>query len=211
MKFKKLFDNILFYISVPKCVSCGIRIRKSDFCFCETCKKEYNNAKLTDCSKCAKLISECDCSTKYLKAHYIHKIFKVYRYVPNTELASNQIIYRLKRENRSDIREFLTDELTESIRNKSIDLTNCMITNIPRRRSSVKKYGFDHTRELAKILSKRLGVPYVQILRSTSKHDQKKSKSREDRLSNASFEYKKKIPFLPNRGQSPASLMLLFN
>lgn len=194
MKFKDFINNVLFYISVPKCASCGRRLDRDDKALCKTCKIEYTDAKMTDCSLCAKRTDECECSTKYLKAHFIHKLIKVYRYIPETEPPTNQLIYRLKRDNRADIREFLKDELLKSINNKGIDYSEFIITNIPRRRASVKKYGFDHTKELAKLLCKETGIKYVSLLNSCSKKDQKKNKTREQRIANAQFTYRKRMP-----------------
>lgn len=194
MKFKEFINNVLFYISVPKCAACNERLRKIENTLCSSCQKEYLDSKQTDCSLCAKLTSECDCSTKYLKAHYVKKIIKVYRYMPELEPPTNQLIYRLKRDNRSDIREFLADELIKSINNKSENFSEYIITNIPRRRASIKKYGFDHTKELAILVAKKIGISYVRLLKSKSKKDQKKSKSREERIANVNYSYYKRIP-----------------
>ena len=194
MNFKAFIDKIVFYISVPKCASCGERLSISEDTLCKSCFMEYNDAKYTDCSICAKLTSECSCSTKHLRNHYIKKIIKVYRYKPGTEPPTNQLLYRLKRDNRSDVRHFLANELIKSIENKGLNLDNFIITNIPRRRASIKRYGFDHTCELAKLLSMHFNIKYIPLLVSRSKKDQKQNKSREERMLNANYAYKRNVP-----------------
>ncbi len=194
MDIKKFLNDVFYYVTVPKCASCGVRLLKNDRALCSDCHKEYLNAKLSDCSLCGKILSECECSNKYLRSHFLSKLIKVYRYIPEEEPPTNQLIYRLKRENREDIRKFLSNEIIEAIKNKNLDLSDFIITNIPRRKKSIKKYGFDHTEKLAKILSKELSLEYVRLLKSEAVRDQKQNRDRAERIANAKFDYLPKAP-----------------
>ncbi len=192
MKFKEFIDKLLFYISVPKCVSCGERLLITHKSLCEKCKAEYDELMLSDCSICAKPLSKCSCSNSYLKKHYIHKVIKVFRYDSGRESAANKLIYNLKRENRDDVIDFLSDELYKSFQNSEIKLENTVITNVPRRNKSIRKYGYDHSKLLAKALAKKLGVEFVSLLVSHAKSDQKQKRGREERVKNAEFDYRRK-------------------
>lgn len=194
MKFKEFIDKALFYVSVPKCAACGERLLVSDKALCDACSAKYRDFLKFNCSRCAKPYYECECTNKFLKAHYVNKVYKVFRYFPGDEPPSNMLIYRLKRNNRRDIRAFLCDELFASLMNKRIKLDNTVITSVPRRRASVRKYGFDHAEKLARALAKKLGLRYCKLLKSLAKHDQKKSGDKDSRLANANFDYKRRAP-----------------
>ncbi len=191
MKFKNFIRSVIFYISVPKCVSCGERLLKSEKTMCPRCKREFDEAKLFACSVCGDPYYQCFCGNEFLESHYIKKVIKVYKYFPGEERASNYLIYNLKKENRYDVLEFLKSEIAASIENKDIKLDNFIITNVPRRAKSIKKYGYDHSKLLAKELAKTLGIPFVPLLKSKAKRDQKQSRGREERFKNACFDYRK--------------------
>ena len=106
------------------------------------------------------------------------------------ELPSNNLIYSLKRDNRNDVLEFLTDELAAAISNSIDSLDNCVFINVPRRRREVAKYGIDHAKLLAKSLAKRFSAEYYQPLISKSKQAQKKTTGPE-RIKNAQFAIKR--------------------
>ena len=110
------------------------------------------------------------------------------------------LIYRLKRDNRHDVVEFLVSELKRSLSNKNAKLENTVITSVPRRRQSVRKYGFDHAEALGKLLAKELNLEYKRLLKSRAKKDQKKSHGKDDRLKNAQFDYIRNAPSL--KGQN---------
>ncbi len=194
MKFRDLINKVLFFIGVPKCSCCGERLLASEKALCQCCKKRYDEFLLFNCSICSLPYNECECSNKYLKSHYVHKVYKVFRYFPGDEPPTNMLIYRLKRDNRHDVVEFLVNELKKSLLNKKINLDNTIITNVPRRRASIRKYGFDHAEVLAKSLSREIGIEYKKLLISRAKRDQKKSQGKEERIKNVEFDYKRNTP-----------------
>ncbi len=190
MKIKDLIDKALFYVSVPKCVHCGEKLDYHDNGLCGECFKDYYIQKMQNCSLCNKVYSKCTCTNEYLARHYIHKLIKAYRYKPGEEAPSNSLIYKFKRINRNDVLMLLTDELFDAIKLSIKKPEECIFTNVPRRKSSIVKYGMDHSALLAKSLAKRFSAEYYQPIISKAKHDQKKTQGVE-RLKNAQFEYKK--------------------
>jgi hypothetical protein len=75
----------------------------------------------------------------------------------------------------------------------SINYENYVVSNVPRKRSRILKYGFDHSREIAEAISKKLGLKYVKLLESKSKAAQKKLHG-DARIKNAEFDILKKHP-----------------
>ena len=123
----------------------------------------------------------------------VHKLIKVFRYKPssdpNEHVAANELIYNIKRDRRVDLLNFIGDEMAEAIKH-SIDPEKYIITNVPRKKSRVLHYGLDHAEEIAKNISKKLGIPYVSLLVSKSRTAQKKVRG-EERIKNASFDQRR--------------------
>lgn len=198
MTLKGFKDNLFFYLSVPKCVGCKERLSKNDLVLCPDCIREYREIKKRNCSLCSKTLDFCSCTNHYLDSHYVHKLIKVFRYVQRDDLPSNNLIYSLKRDNRKDVLEFLTDEMSEAITNSIKAPNNCVFVNVPRRRKEAAKYGLDHAALLAKSLAKRFSAEYYQPLISKSKLAQKKTTG-EERMKNARFALKRKAKDLSGK------------
>lgn len=191
MKIKEVINKALFYISVPKCVLCKDKLEYEDKGLCKNCLITYNAHKERNCPHCSNVLSRCFCSYDYLESHGIKNLVKLFRYSKTEEsLPSNYLIYSLKQDNRYDVLSFLADELCDAICH-SIDISNgeYVITNVPRRKKAIVSFGYDHSMELAKAVSKRLDIPYIEVLRSKSKKAQK-TVFGNDRMKNAKFDYK---------------------
>ena len=190
MNFSELLKRALYYISVPKCVLCKEKLDYEDRGLCKKCLVEYKRHKQRDCPHCAHILSECSCSYPYLKSHGIKKFIKLFRYSKaEASMPSNYLIYSLKQDNRSDVLSFLADELACAIR-YSFDLTKSeyVITNVPRRKTAIVNFGYDHAERLARAVADRLGIEYVALLKSESKRAQKTVYG-EARRQNAKFDY----------------------
>ena len=192
----KILDNLLFYLSVPKCVACGEKLDKNERALCSSCIKEYENHKQRQCSSCFRILSHCSCPNEHLDAHFVHKLVKVYRYVARGDNVSNKLIYSIKNDNRKDVFDFLSDELASAIRN-SISLDDgYIVTSVPRSKGAIVRFGYDHAALLAKMVAQKLQLRSVRILRSKSNKQQKKSKNKEERIKNAVYKLKnRKLDF----------------
>ena len=138
---------------------------------------------------------ECSCSTYSLESHFVKRVAKVYRYVKTEDISvQNALIYSLKEENRRDVRRFLAKELSSAITDSGVleyaAKKKIIITNIPRRPSAIREYGYDHAALLAKEIAQILDLEYVSILRSSSKRAQKKLIA-EERRTEISFKYRR--------------------
>ena len=197
-----IYKDILFYLSVPKCVCCDNRLSKGDRALCSPCFSEYLETKrLSQCSHCLKNFSECLCPNDYLEKHFVHKLIKLFRYKPSESvderIPANQLIYVAKRNKRIDLLDLVSDDLCHAIK-ASINYDGYVVTSVPRDRKRVRKYGFDHSECLAKAIAEKLGLKYKKLLKSKSKKAQKKTHG-EERIRNAVFDYKKRIPDLKGK------------
>lgn len=187
MKFSEIVERIVYYVSVPKCISCGEKLDFASKVYCPDCELELFDAYNRNCSRCNKILSECCCSNAYLKSKRIKNVIKLFRYIQREEnFVANSLIYSLKKDNRRDCLALAADMLSNAILKAEPQCKEFIFTNVPRRRSAIIKRGFDHAALLAKAISKRLGAEYVPLLKSKTKRAQKTLTSSE-RKSNASF------------------------
>lgn len=105
-------------------------------------------------------------------------------YHPEENKIQNKVIYTLKHRHDKELFEFLARELSIKIENmlneSSIDIKECVLTWIPRKRSAVLKYGFDQARELCKRLKEELGgIKTVPLLQRYGGKEQKKLSARQ--------------------------------
>ena len=98
---------------------------------------------------------------------------------------------------RRDLLDFITDELADAVR-ANMDCEGFLVTSVPRKRSRILKYGFDHSEEIARCLASKLGLEYVKLLTSSSAKPQKKVSGTE-RIKNAKFNYVKRLPDVKGR------------
>ena len=191
-KIQSILHTILYYVSVPKCVLCNERLDRDDQGLCKSCRKTYDEHKTENCSNCSEILSRCSCAHADLLNNQVKQHYKLFRY-RNKELSApgNHLIYSLKRENREDVVDFLSEELSTLLHQNFNIKGNYILTNIPRRKKSIIKYGFDHTAMLTEAISKKTGIPYVSFLKSLNKKDQKKTSGKE-RIKNVKFAFKNK-------------------
>jgi len=191
MNIKELISRTIYYISVPKCVSCKEKLDYGERGLCKDCMTSYRAHKTRNCPRCSHVLSECFCTYDVLEKHGIKNLIKIFRYSKTEQSsASNHLIFSLKQDNRNDVISFLADELTDAIKNcTNTDLSEYVVTNVPRRRKAIVNFGYDHAKKLAKKVSKRLNIEYVELLESRSDKPQK-SVYGQERIENAKFEYK---------------------
>lgn len=187
MSTKSIMDRALFALSVPKCVCCKDRLNYGEKALCLKCSAEFRDFKTRNCSKCAKLLNECDCSMSFLERHFVHRTVKCFRYVGSDVITpANALIYSLKRDNRQDVLDVCTSELAAAISNSVDKPESYIFTNVPRRTDAIVKYGIDHSELLSRSLAKHFGAEYRRILKSKAKKAQK-SLEADERFKNVEF------------------------
>lgn len=174
MKFSEFIEHAVFYISVPKCISCNEKLDFTSKVYCPECKLELFDAYSRECSKCFKVLSQCTCSNEYLKSKRVKQVIKLFRYIQREEnYAANSLIYSLKKDNRRDCLELASDMLCHSLLNAFDNFDNIILTNVPRRRIAIIKRGFDHASMLSKRIAKKLNATYIPLFVSKTKKAQK--------------------------------------
>ena len=147
----------------------------------------YEEEKERECSVCFQALPECKCSIPHLEKNKMKDLIKITRYRPDNEhCPSAYLIYSLKQDYRRDVHRFLAEELSSVLRYHDIKDADLLFTNVPRRRASMIRYGYDHARILAKSVARILGATHCKTLVSKAKSAQK-SLSDEERIDNAKF------------------------
>lgn len=171
---KSFFRKITFYLSAPRCINCGVGLCIDESALCNTCKGRLFEEMKRDCSLCHKPLTFCSCSPEYVSNHFVKRLSKVFRYKGKSEGdPASSLIYCLKSKGRADAVRLASDLIIEAVRNVHTDLSDTIVTSVPRKRSSISKYGHDHAMLLAKRIAKELSLEYKPLLKSKSKMEQK--------------------------------------
>ncbi len=193
-RLQKLYKWALFLLGVPTCIGCEERLTNPYLPLCPDCLDKYKEVKTANCSLCGRLLHSCSCTNEYLSAHFVKWHFKVFRYENREENAvANSLIYSMKRDNRADVLEFVTEEVAATLSDFVAENKDAIFTNVPRRRTAIVKYGVDQAKDLARSLARYFDCEYSAILVSRSKHAQKEARAKE-RIGNIIFKYRKRNP-----------------
>ena len=175
----RIISDILYPV---KCINCGGF--ENNKIFCGGCLEILNRNALAECKICKKPPYLCNCS----KILYIDAIFYKYFY-KGDEI--KKAIYRYKRANLYYINEFFAKDMFILL--KKSDRINIgeidYITNVPRRNKSIRYFGYDQTRNLAKLIAKYSGIPYKPILKLSGKTQEQKKLNYEERAANVKNKY----------------------
>jgi len=192
MTVSELWKKAVFYLTVPKCVCCRKALSFNDNALCASCRIVYENSKKRDCGTCFKPIVQCHCAPSYLNTHFVHELYKVTRYIKRqVENPSNALVYSLKEDYRGDTVSFMASELSDSL-SCFQNQKDIIVTNVPRRKRGIQKYGYDHAALLAKETAKQLHLPYLATMKSKAKTAQKNLRGIERKI-NADFSLKSNI------------------
>ena len=173
-------------VFVPTCVICKERLSPfpdshikthGKVCFCNHCYKKWREATGELCSRCAMPAYKCTCVPKSLESKY-SSFPSLFFYDAENDNSQNKIIYSLKRVKNRELTEYLAFELyphiIDEIDKMGISLDSLVFTWIPRRNSSITKYGFDQGKELAFALSRLFGKTAIPLFLRLGGREQKK-------------------------------------
>lgn len=183
----KITDLILNLIFPPKCYGCEkiMPYYKTD-ALCDDCLSAWKIEKSDICPECEKKHSKCRCKPDILRSH-VKTALHLARYTHDESVASKLIFY-LKDTNGKYLYDFVADELCELIKSSVKKHEEYVITFVPRSNAKKRKYGVDQAKMLAKEVSKRLGIRYIDVLKHVAGKEQKKLSGAE-RLENAMSSY----------------------
>jgi ComF family protein len=202
--FFELFKNLLF---PPKCISCEelLDISLTEKCekvLCSSCRGKFEKAKLYTCSECMHDMLDCRCMPKLLKASDACALISLFIYQPRAtddiSSAADNIVYYLKRNNYRNGFDFLGKQLSYPLSAAMSDLgfetEDTVITFVPRRKSTVIKYGFDQSELLAKAISKRMKMECRSVLERKFSWRNQKSLNASQRIKNVKRAFAMKNP-----------------
>ena len=183
-------DTLARLLYPPKCPACGALLSSDEAVMCHDCAADYHAAAERACPQCLKPMHNCTCPNRFMDRHGIHQVVKLFSYQPHrSELATNQLIFRLKRCDSEATIDFLADRLAEEIKTQLESGKQYVLVGAPRSKSAIRRFGDDHVRLLCRSLSKKLHIPYVRALRRVGKEGPQKKKNYRERLSSACVSY----------------------
>lgn len=148
-------------------------------CFCEECYGDFVKSCQAQCPVCKKEISACECVTAALYGAGIRHAYTCFEYDKHrVKSAASQFIFGLKGTENRDCVEFAAQLLASRIKNSDVwhDAGSITITYAPRSRENVRRYGADHMRLTAKLVSKQLGCGFEDVFINGSDGEQKSMK-----------------------------------
>lgn len=98
------------------------------------------------------------------------------------QLATSKMIFRLKQAGSEAVAAFLAKEMATEIRHHLEAGKSYVIVGVPRSKSSIRKYGYDHVSLLTKHLSRELSIPSIVAIERVGKDGEQKKKNRRERM-----------------------------
>lgn len=178
MKKDSFLSRLFGFLYVPRCVGCKELLPDSSQILCEACMRRYKLLCHRKCRNCGNDLCVCDCAKEGMEANGTWRLSKLCAYLPKEKNSPFKgMMYALKHKNNSDVREFFAEELASMIRRKCDGYESYTICYVPRSRKMKKKYGYDHMQEIARLVSNKLGVGYVDAFyKNEGAKEQKKLK-----------------------------------
>lgn len=176
------------YLYPARCVSCRGALRGSaktehsendaidgvrHRVLCDRCYDEFAESCRTACRHCGRKYSECECVPDSLRDVGVRRAFSCFRYDKSKhESVSSRFLFSLKHTERFDSIAFAAELLAARIRSSGI-LPDTVITYAPRCQKNIRRYGGDHMKMTAKLLSQILGCEYADAFVNHSRGEQK--------------------------------------
>lgn len=155
-------NRILDLLFVPRCAACGTRMHASGDGICENCRRAYDRAKDLFCDFCGMTAEHCFCMPRLLENSGCIAYRKLFFYKTDGSPTVHALLYAVKRKNTAAALCFLARELAQKTRD--VVTRDTVVTYAPRSAASYRKYGYDQTRELAKLYAKEVGADFRALL-----------------------------------------------
>ena len=195
IKIKNIWNRITSIIFVKKCVSCK-ELLPYDYegYLCLKCLGEWELQKMELCPTCHKEQTECRCAFGKEGVDSLRHLV-LYQH-DDKEKVSNRIVYSLKNSNEKSVFDFVSREMVDNIINTK-RLDNTVVVGVPRNPNSIKEYGYDHAKKLAKSVAEILNIEYVDVLYHSGGLREQKSLNKQQRELNA----KRKCYIAPEKAE----------
>ena len=189
-------SKIIDFLFPPSCVSCGETLKGEDTkkgalpkgqnALCPDCRAEWEREKLRICRVCGLPMVDCRCMRGVMHRAGCETLLRLCTYHGGEQKTVNALVFCMKRDALERCEAFLATQLAAVMRHflSEQEEEGWIFTNVPRRQSSVIKYGYDHAARLAEMTAERLGLPYAPLLKRRSEGSEQKALSSEERAKN---------------------------
>lgn len=167
----------------PKCLLCG-KVTHGEY-LCNDCIEKYKTICDKPCNICGRPQADCRC-------HHIAGVDTEIHVFEFDEGISRKLIYSLKHKNSRRLREFLAIECKRALISAITNIggfSECVLTYVPRSRESIDEYGFDHAKELCKIISRLTEIPMQTLFVHGKSSQKQKELTAQERRDNAESAY----------------------
>lgn len=179
----KTIDHVLNLIFPRMCAVCGDAAdARFSYALCLGCGNEFEILKSEICPSCSSPQMMCRCRPVYDGG----KNVKYQHLIEYRSDFSKKLVFALKRKNNAPLRRFLASELASIIKTRGEKIE---MAYAPRSVSSIRRYGFDQSKELARELSKKTGARLLPLFRHLGGAEQKEL-GMTARFDNAAESYK---------------------
>lgn len=182
---------LLSLCTVRKCAGCGTILpnESSSRAFCSSCRRVWSEAEVETCPVCLAAAVECICMPKQLaKSGAICLRKAVFYHKEETRWPVRRLILRLKDRPNRRMEQFVARELAALVREElsliDEELSEVLVTYVPRSKAAKRRDGFDQAERMAMALSDVLGIPYIHSLTRQGRGRSQKKLTSHQRLDN---------------------------
>ncbi len=188
----RFFEILKRGLLVRQCVICLDPIDyERKLAICDDCQKYWISTLDLLCDKCGYESEYCICTNKRMMWSVDFAAFCIF-YKKDSDNPVKQIIYRLKKEYIGEVFELCAELMAQrakrEIFKRNLKISDFYVTYPTRRKRAKARYGYDHSREIAKLFAKKLGIPLMPCFKNSGRKEQKKL-DREARNANAKESY----------------------
>lgn len=182
--FYEVIDRLLDLVYPRRCPCCD-EITIDNEKICPECFEKLSKYMLTSgvCKSCGKPVEECTCKTRIF---LFDGVVAPFRY---SGVAADGVLNIKKKKSIQNAR-FFADYMIECVKTRfSIDQID-VVTNVPMYKKDEKERGFNHSKVLAKMVSKGLDIEYQNTLKQVIKRKSQHDLAAHERISNVKGIYK---------------------
>ena len=172
--------NLKKMFITKKCVICDDPISYEEkFPICNDCIEEWDKYVTMKCNTCGKNSDSCTCIPKDLKKIVPFACWSIFYTGKGQHIDSpDRIVFNLKESNAKDIYDFCANRIVKSIKTHckihNVNYKEFAVTYTPRSPDKIIEFGFDQSKELAKVIAKKLDIKFVTTLENNGSKEQKK-------------------------------------
>ena len=191
MKFWEFIKHLIF---VNKCIICEEGLPyDEDVLLCNDCLEVWDEYIKTKCNTCGQKSNDCRCVPRDIRKIFTSGACWSVFYNGNNDIDSPDSLIRILKKSRDkDVINFCGEAMRKSLisfcKSRNINYKEYAVTYAPRSEKNVRRYALDQSKELAKYLSKKLGIDFVEAFDNFGRKEQKKL-DRTGRIQNAKENY----------------------